>query len=209
MTLQPDDRILFTGDSITDSNRRIDQYHPLGTTGYVLFAAAKIMAHLASPKLEIYNRGIGGNRVKDLLGRFDADLLALQPTVVSIMIGINDTWRAFDSGDPTSTDAYEADYRTILKRIRAELGARVVLLEPFVLHVPPDRAKWRADLNPRIDVVRKLALEFGADLIPLDGLFARAATQAPPEFWAADGVHPTIPGHQLIAQAWLENAGIV
>jgi lysophospholipase L1-like esterase len=208
MIIKPDDRILFTGDSITDSNRRGDKNHPLGMSGYVLFAAAGISAQVASPKLEIYNRGIGGNRVKDLLGRFDADLLALKPTVVSILIGINDTWRAFDRNDPTSTEAYEADYRTILTRIRDELGARVVLLEPFLLHVPPDRATWRTDLNPRIDVVRKLVLEFGTELIPLDGLFAQAATQAPPAFWAEDGVHPTIPGHQLIAKAWLKNAGI-
>jgi len=208
MIIQPDDRILFTGDSITDGNRRGEKSHPLGNTGYVLFAAAAILEHLASPKLEIYNRGISGNRVRDLLARFDHDLLALKPTVVSILIGINDTWRAFDAKDPTTTEAYEADYRTILTRIRDELGARVVLLEPFLLHVPPDRATWRADLNPRIDVVRKLAVEFGADLIPLDGLFAQAATQAPPAFWAEDGVHPTIPGNQLIAKAWLTNAGI-
>jgi acyl-CoA thioesterase-1 len=208
MILKPDDRILFTGDSITDSNRRIDQHHPLGTTGYVLFTGSRLMQHLASPQLEIFNRGIGGDRVSDLLGRFDADLLALQPTVVSIMIGINDTWRAFDSNDPTTAASYEADYRAILTRIRDELGARVVLMEPFVLHVPPDRAKWRADLNARIDVVRQLALEFKTDLIPLDGIFAQAATQAPAEFWAADGVHPTFAGHQLITQAWLKNAGL-
>jgi acyl-CoA thioesterase-1 len=208
MILQPDDRILFTGDSITDSNRRIDQYHPLGTTGYVLFTGARLMQHFASPKLEIFNRGIGGDRVGDLLARFDQDLLAIKPTVVSIMIGINDTWRAFDSNKPTTTESYEADYRTILTRIRNELKARVVLIEPFVLHVPADRHKWRADLNPRIDAVRRLALEFGTDLIPLDGIFAQAATQAPPEFWAADGVHPTFAGHSLMAQAWLRNAGI-
>jgi lysophospholipase L1-like esterase len=208
MILKPDDRILFTGDSITDSNRRIDQNHPLGTTGYVLFTAARLTAHFASPKLEIFNRGIGGNRVTDLLGRFDADLLALKPTVVSIMIGINDTWRAFDSNDPTTTASFEENYRKILTRIRNELKARVVLLEPFVLHVPADRHEWRADLNPRIDAVRRLAIEFGTDLIPLDGIFAQAATQAPAEFWAGDGVHPSIAGHQLIAQAWLRNAGI-
>jgi lysophospholipase L1-like esterase len=74
--------------------------------------------------------------------------------------------------------------------------------------VPPDRATWREDLNPRIDAVRRLAVEFSTDLIPLDGLFAQAATQAPAEFWAPDGVHPTPAGHHLISQAWLRNAGI-
>ena len=208
MILKPDDRILFTGDSITDSNRRADPHHPLGSTGYVLFTGAALTAHFASPKLQIFNRGIGGNRIGDLLGRFDADLLALKPTVVSILIGINDTWRAFDSNDPTTTESFEENYRIILTRITKELKARVVLMEPFVLHVPKDRHQWRSDLNPRIDAVRRLALEFNTDLIPLDGIFAQAATQAPAEFWAADGVHPTIPGHQLITQHWLRNAGI-
>ena len=208
MILHPDDRILFTGDSITDCGRRENPGHPLGFNGYVALAAAALLAHFTSPHLQIFNRGIGGNRIAHLLGRFDSDLLALKPTVVSIMIGINDTWRAFDSNAPTTTASYEEDYRTILTRIRDELKARVVLIEPFVLHVPDDRHQWRADLNPRIDAVRRLALEFGTDLIPLDGMFAQAATQAPPAFWAADGVHPTLPGHQLIAQAWLRNAGI-
>ena len=61
------------------------------------------------------------------------------------------------------------------------------MLEPFVLHVPEDRYTWREDLNPKIDVVRKLAVEFGAELLPLDGLFAQAATQAPAGYWAEDG----------------------
>jgi acyl-CoA thioesterase-1 len=207
MNLNSDDRILFTGDSITDGNRRADPNEPLGG-GYAKLVAARLTARFASPKLQIFNRGISGNRVTDLLARVDEDLLALKPTVVSIMIGINDTWRAFDSNQATATASYEEDYRAILTRIRDELKARVVLIEPFVLHVPDDRHKWRSDLNPRIDAVRRLALEFATDLIPLDGLFAQAATQASPSFWAADGVHPTLAGHQLIADAWLRNAGI-
>ncbi len=77
-----------------------------------------------------------------------------------------------------------------------------MLLEPFLLHVPEDRHGWREDLNPKIDVVRQLAIDFGAELLPLDGLFAQAATQAPPAYWAADGVHPTAAGHALIAETW-------
>ena len=208
MILKPDDRILFTGDSITDSGRRNDPSQPLGLNGYVAQTAARLQAHFASSRLTIFNRGIGGNRAKDLVGRLEADLIDLRPTVVSIMIGINDTWRSYDQNDPTSTESFEADLRTILTRVRRELQSRVVLLEPFVLHTPADRAAWREDLNPRIDAVRRLAVEFSTDLIPLDGLFAQAAVHAPAEYWASDGVHPTLAGHQLIAQAWLRNAGI-
>jgi acyl-CoA thioesterase-1 len=207
MIIKADDRILFTGDSITDCGRVRENAEHLGF-GYAALTAAHLQARLAAPSLKIFNRGISGNRVCDLLGRVEADLLALQPTVVSILIGINDTWRRYDSGNATNAAAFERDYRALLAKIAGQLEARVVLLEPFLLHVPPDRFAWREDLNPKIDVTRKLALEFGAELLPLDGLFAQAATQAPPAYWAGDGVHPSAAGHALIAETWLENAGL-
>jgi lysophospholipase L1-like esterase len=206
MFIKPDDRILFTGDSITDCGRDRNDPDSLGW-GYAALASAHLQARLAAPAMKIFNRGISGDRMADLLGRVEGDLLALKPTVVSILIGINDTWRRYDSNSITEVKAYEQDYRALLEKI-ASIQARVVLLEPFLLHVPQDRYAWREDLNPRIDVVRKLALEFGAELLPLDGLFAQAATQAPEAYWCADGVHPTPAGHALIAETWLENAGL-
>lgn len=207
MLINSDDRILFTGDSITDCGRVRENPDHLGF-GYTSLAAAHLQARLASPELKIFNRGISGDRVAALLARFDADLLALKPTIVSILIGINDTWRRFDSNDPTSAESFERDYRSLLQKITMNLKARIVLLEPFLLHAPADRYAWREDLNPKIDVVRKLAIEFGTELLPLDGLFAQAATLAPATYWAADGVHPTPAGHALIAETWLENAGL-
>jgi lysophospholipase L1-like esterase len=206
MVIHPDDRILFTGDSITDCGRDRNDPGSLGV-GYAHIAGAHLQAQLASPALKIFNRGISGNRVCDLLDRVEADLLALKPSVVSVLIGINDVWRRYDSNNPTAPEAFERDYRTLLEKI-ATIKARVVLLEPFVLHVPADRFAWREDLNPKIDITRQLAIDFGAELLPLDGLFAQAATQAPPAYWAADGVHPSPAGHALIAETWLENAGL-
>ena len=207
MLIDANDRILFTGDSITDCGRVREDAQHLGF-GYAAFTAARLQARLAAPQLRIFNRGNGGNRMCDLLQRVEPDLLALQPTVVSILIGINDTWRRYDSGSLTDAEAFERDYRALLEKIARHLKARVVLLEPFLLHVPEDRHAWREDLNPKIDVTRKLAVEFGAELLPLDGLFAQAATRAPAAYWAADGVHPTAAGHALIAETWLENAGL-
>jgi len=207
MLIDINDRILFTGDSITDCGRVREDAQHLGF-GYTALTAAHLQARLAAPQLKIFNRGISGNRVCDLLGRVEADLLELKPTVVSILIGINDTWRRYDSKSITEAKAFERDYRALLEKIAKNLKARVVLLEPFLLHVPEDRYAWREDLNPKIDVTRKLAVEFGAELLPLDGLFAQAATQAPADYWAADGVHPSAAGHALIAETWLENAGL-
>ena len=207
MLINANDTILFTGDSITDCGRIRDQKGHLGF-GYAAFIAARLQTYLASPDLTIYNRGISGNRADDLLGRIEPDLLALNPTVVSILIGINDVWRRYDSNNPTSAEVYEKNFRVLLQQIQEKLDARVVLLEPFLLHVPADRYAWREDLNPKIDAVRRLAVDFDAELIPLDGIFAKAATQAPAAFWANDGVHPTAAGHSLIAEAWLENADL-
>jgi lysophospholipase L1-like esterase len=76
-------------------------------------------------------------------------------------------------------------------------------MEPFVLPTPEDRMTWRCDLDPKIQVVRKLAKEYDALLVPLDGLFAGAVSQAEPAYWAPDGVHPSAAGHALMAEAWL------
>jgi lysophospholipase L1-like esterase len=208
MLINANERILFTGDSITDCGRSREDSTNLGS-GYVAMVATRLQKNLPGAELKIINRGISGNQVSDLLGRFDSDLLDLKPTVISILIGINEVWRRYDSKKPTTVKTYEKNYRTLLEKIREKLDARIVLLEPFLLHVPADRHVWREDLNPKIDAVRRLAVKFQTELLPLDGLFAQAATQAPAEYWAPDGVHPSEEGHALIAQTWLENAGLL
>ena len=193
--------VLFQGDSITDCGRGYQDDQDLGC-GYAMMAAAWFSAAWPEKQVRFLNRGISGNRAQDLRARWQQDCLALKPTWVSIMIGINDTWRRYDSADPTSAEAFEEAYRAILDACR-HLQARLVLCEPFLLPVYPDQIRWRQDLDPKIAVVRRLAREFEAILVPLDGLFAQAATRRAPAFWAADGVHPTPAGHALIAQAWL------
>ncbi len=208
MIIKPDDVVLFTGDSITDCGRdRADSNH-LGN-GYAMLAAGQLYSQIASPALKVYNRGISGNRVYDLEARIEPDLLALKPTILSILIGINDTWRRFDSNMISATADYKASYQRILSRVQKELPeTQIILLEPFLLPVPEDRKNWREDLDPKITAVRELAIEFGTEYIPFDGIFAEAATRAPAGYWLPDGVHPSLAGHTLIADAWLDHAQI-
>jgi lysophospholipase L1-like esterase len=194
--------VLFQGDSITDAGR-FDSEDGMGF-GYANLAAAWFSALYPEKHVRFINRGISGNRVVDLARRWQPDCLDLKPDWVSILIGINDVWRRYDSNDPTSVVDYESGYRALLRQTTDKLpGVRLIICEPFVLPVPPDRAVWRDDLDPKIDAARRLSREFGAIYLPLDGLFAQAATQAPPAFWAADGVHPSASGHAFMAQAWL------
>jgi len=195
-------RVLFQGDSVTDCGRsRYDDSY-LGE-GYVMMAAASFTAQYPRRQVQFLNRGVSGNRVRDLEARWEEDCLALQPDWVSILIGINDTWRRYDRYDPTSVEAFTTAYRAMLEATIAR-GIRVIICEPFLLPVSRKQLAWREDLDPKIEAIRQLAQEYHAWLIPLDGLFAQAATQGKPAFWAPDGVHPSPAGHALIAQAWIE-----
>ena len=195
--------ILFQGDSITDADRDRSNRAGMGG-GYAMLAAVWFSALYPEKRVQFLNRGISGNRAKDLETRWQADCIDLQPSWVSIMIGINDTWRRFDANDPTPTADYERSCRAVLQATRDALKVRLILIEPFVLPHPEDRKQWRVDLDPRIAAVRRLAKDFDAILIPLDGLFADACRRREPAFWAGDGVHPTPAGHAFIAQAWLK-----
>jgi acyl-CoA thioesterase I len=197
-------RVLFIGDSITDAGRSRTNNAELGS-GYPHWIAAWYSARHPASNIIFLNQGISGNRVRDLRSRWKTDCLEHRPTLVSIMIGVNDTWRRYDSGDITSAEDYERDYRAILESTRTSSDAHLVLCEPFLLPVPEDRRSWRVDLDPRIHIVRQLALEYEAVLVPLDGIFAQAsAAHRDPSFWLPDGVHPSPAGHALIAQAWLQ-----
>ncbi|MDP6636093.1 MAG: SGNH/GDSL hydrolase family protein [Phycisphaerae bacterium] len=194
--------VLFQGDSITDAGR--NYYDPLSMgDGYARMAAARF----EGSDVRFLNRGISGNRAVDLQARWDRDCLALRPDWVSIMIGVNDAWRRYDSNDPTSCDAFAESYRDILTQTRDILGARLIILEPFVLPVSPYVESFREDLDPKIEAARLLAGEFDAIYVPLDSLFAEAVSTRPPQHWSEDGVHPTLAGHQLIANAWVEALG--
>lgn len=205
--LEQGDIVLFQGDSITDAGRVRENGNDLGK-GYALMTAALFNAKFPEKQVIFLNRGISGNRVPDLLGRWQQDCLDLKPNLVSIYIGINDTWRKYDRNDPTSTEQFKTGYRQLLDQT-ASTGAKLLLIEPFVLPVPEDRKLWREDLDPKIDVVRELAREFGARLLSLDGIFAQASTRADSAFWAPDGVHPSPAGHALIANEWLKVVGAV
>jgi lysophospholipase L1-like esterase len=78
-----------------------------------------------------------------------------------------------------------------------------VICEPFLLPIPDDRIAWREDLDPRIAACRRIAREFDALYLPLDGLFAAAACRQSLAYWLPDGVHPSLAGHAFIADAWI------
>lgn len=206
MFFKENDVVLFQGDSVTDCGRHRENLYDLGT-GYPLIISSLLMHKLCGMNVKFINKGISGNRVCDLVDRWQEDCVDLKPSVVSILIGINDTWRKFDSNDETTVEAFEAGYRKILDDTK-KLTDRIVLMEPFVHPYPDDRKAWREDLDPKIQVVRKLAKEYGAILVPTDGIVNAGFVAAPEKYYSEDGVHPTYAGHGLVAEAWCKAVGI-
>jgi len=207
MFLQQNDHVLFYGDSITDAGRRAETNNNGGMGhGYASMIAGLLSARYPELGLTFTNRGISGNRIYDLADRLRQDLLDLKPTVVSMLIGINDTWRRYDSDLLSPVEEFSACYRQILTTVGRELGARLVICEPFLLPIPEDRARWREDLDPRLHAIREIARDFQAIYVPYDGLFAAAACRAPLAYWLPDGVHPSQAGHAMMAEHWIASA---
>ena len=186
--------ILFQGDSITDCSRDREDPDSLGG-GYVNLVMETVADRYSQSNLKFINRGISGNKIRDLQLRWDMECIDLKPDMLSILVGVNDTLI-------TPVELFEEEYRMLLKRTTEALNAEIILCEPFLLL--GDTNAYRDDLNPKIETVHMLSEEFSTHLLPLDKIFREACSLNPPEYWAPDGVHPTPAGHALIAKSWIE-----
>ena len=200
-------RVLFQGDSITDCGRHREAVEPnigLGS-GYAMLSAGRLLADHPEKKVQVYNRGIGGNRVVDLYARWKADALNLKPDVLSILIGVNDTWHAFGSNNGVGVERYGRIYHEILTWTKQALPEiKIVLCEPFVLEFGAVANEWLEEIDDRRKIVKDLAQEFNLPFVPIQSVLNDALKQAPPKYWLVDGVHPSLAGHQLISDQWLK-----
>lgn len=196
-------RILFQGDSITDAGRDRSDIRHLGE-GYPRYAAAFLKQAFPEVEFDFMNTGISGDRAESLLARWQSDTIALAPDIVSILIGVNDTWHYSGEGDNWEKNAYfEHCYRSILEQLKEKTHAKILLIEQFLLYTP-DKAYFREDLAPKIEITRKLARAYADAYLPMDGLFAKASVEQAPTHWAADGVHPTAAGAELLGKYYAE-----
>ena len=207
--LAPGSTILFQGDSITDTQRNRDfnqpnHSHALGT-GYVNHIASVLLRRYPTHDLKIFNRGISGNRVVDIYARWRSDAINLNPDMISILIGVNDTWHRFRANNGVEVPRYQQVYRMLLEYTLQQLpDVKFVLCEPFVLPCGVVEPAWQEEMVARQAVVKALSDEFGALYVPFQAQFDEVANTPSPAYWLGDGVHPTPAGHSLMATHWLE-----
>ena len=207
--VSPGGTVLFQGDSITDAGRSRDTSAPpnlqstLGN-GYAWLAASCLLVGPGGGDLRIYNRGISGNKVFQLAERWEEDALALQPDVVSILIGVNDIWHARNGNYDGTVEVYEREYDALLTRTRVALpDVRLVVCEPFVLRCGAVDESWFPEFDTYREAAKRVAVTHHTTWVPFQTMVDEAVRYAPPEHWAGDGVHPSGAGAALMAGTWL------
>ncbi len=180
-------KLLFQGDSITDSGRIREEQFNLGT-GYPKYASALLRERYPDIQFTFLNRGIGCDETAQLLARIEPDLIELHPDIVSILIGINDTWHHAEAKDWMPLGLFEERYRRILERVKNETNARIMVIEQYLFPVP-DKSYFMSDLQPKQNVVRKLAEEYADVFLPLQRYAEEASQEKGSGYFTPDGVH--------------------
>ena len=201
-------RIVFFGDSVTRSDRDYGVDHKaIGYgAGYVNYIASTLM-YESPEKYDIINRGVSSNRVVDLYARIKSDVWNLNPDVVSVLVGINDVWHEIDFKNGVDLERFEKVYRMIIEDTLKRLPkVRFILCEPFVLKgiSTEDNYEEFCEVKKYAEVAKKLAKEYGADFVALQGKFDAAAKKHGAAYYLYDGVHPDVAGGKLIADEWLK-----
>lgn len=207
--IQSNDLILFQGDSITDAGRDRSISAPnvaqgLGN-GYVFLLAAKLLNEFPAYNLSILNKGISGNKVFQLSDRWEKECLSIRPKVLSLLVGVNDFWHTKTHNYTGTPEIYKNDLLGLLRNTKKLMPeVRIVMGEPFALKgCSAVDDSWYPEFDKYRQAAKQVAEEMGAIWIPYQEVFDKALEFAPAPYWTHDGVHPSVAGCELMAQAWL------
>ena len=212
MIFQNMDRIVFAGDSVTD----MGSTNPVGEglfdrlgQGYVRMVDNMLAACYPHILVRVTNSGISGNTSRDLLARFDRDVVALNPDWVSICIGINDVWRQFDT--PAIPDGqvlpeeYEKNVETMILKVKGKVKG-IFILSPYIME-PNSADRMRSRMNEYVEICRRLAQKHGCEFVDFQKLYEDYCSIRHSSFIAWDRIHPNEVGATLMAREFLSRCG--
>ncbi|WP_449462329.1 SGNH/GDSL hydrolase family protein [Tardisphaera miroshnichenkoae] len=206
MKLKNSFRIVFTGDSITDSGR-MGQFYPLGN-GYVKFFAELLSSAHPELSVQVFNTGISGNTIKDLRDRWNDDVLSLNPDWLIILIGINDLNRYLDGAAEFAPENYEKTYDELLAAAEQKVKG-ITLMTPFYIsrgsYPGTRRDAVLKTLPSYADAVRRLSAKHSTELIDLQVEFETLVQKKEPTAFALEPIHPNEAGHLFMATKLLSS----
>ena len=206
------DRVVFAGDSITD----MGSVNPVGEglfdhLGRSYVAVIENLLQIAYPELNIRitNSGISGNTSRDLLARFQRDVIDLKPQWVSICIGINDVWRQFDlpaiREEAVSPEDYEANMEKMITSVKASVKG-IFIIPPYFME-PNKKDPMRIRMDEYGKIAQKLAKKYGCILVDFQGAYDRFFEYQHSARIAWDRIHPNQIGATLMAREFLRHCG--
>ena len=212
MLFEKNSKILFIGDSISD----YDRARPVGEglfnawgTSYVANVGAYLTCMYPELHLRVVNMGISGNQTRDLLARWQTDVIDQKPDYVSILIGINDVWRQFDSPEIKEQHVSPEEYRENMEKLLAQTlpaAKTVILMTPYVME-PNKNDPMRSRMDEYVNIVKDLAEKNSLICVDLQSAWDRLFEHMHPMNIAWDRIHPNQTGHMYIAKQFLAAVG--
>lgn len=195
---------LFQGDSITDAGRtQSKDAENNRSSGYAFLVESEIQFDYLN-EFNFFNRGIGGNKITDIIARIKRDIINLKPDYMSILIGVNDAWHEISDECGVSAEKFEVYYDLAITQILEDLpNIKILILEPFVLKCHRIAERWeeyQREVGLRASVAKKIAEKHNLIFVSLQEKFDSASEKVSPAYWLPDGVHPSPAGHELIAR---------
>jgi lysophospholipase L1-like esterase len=189
-------KVIFFGDSITQQGAE--------PGGYIMLIDSMCRLENKTAQYEFAGAGISGNKIYDLYLRMDDDVLAKNPDIVVIYIGVNDVWHKSSFGTGTDPDKFENFYNAIIKKLK-EKNIGVILCTPAVIGEKTDFSNQQdGDMNKYSNIVRGIAKKNNLPLVDLRQKFLDYNKQYNTEnkeqgILTKDRVHLNAKGNQLVA----------
>ena len=213
MLLQNGDRIVFTGDSTTDAGRA----RPVGEglhqgvgDGYVRQIENILNVLYPDWALWISNTGNSGDTSRALKARWQNDVMNLNPDWVSVMIGINDIWRQYDSPGVLNRHVYADEYRdNLCEMMERTLPAvkGVILMSPFFME-PCREDMMRQTTDRYVKICEDVAKKYNCHYINLQSAFDEYLQYRHSSYISWDRVHPGHIGSLIIAREFIKAIGV-
>lgn len=205
--LKSGDRVVFYGDSITDQRM------------YTLLTEQYIVTRFPNLNVRFVHSGWGGDRVTGGGGgpidlRLDRDVTSYKPTVVTVMLGMNDgSYRAFDAG---IFQTYATGYKHLAEKLKKDNpGVRLTFIQPSPYDDVTRPANFPGGYNAVLSryglYLKQLAGELDTSLADLNTSVvamlekANATDPTNAQKIIPDRVHPGWGGHLIMAEALLKS----
>ena len=211
MIFENGDRIVFAGDSVTD----MGSTNPVGEglfdnvgRSYVRVVENMLVSWYPELNIRVTNSGISGNTSRDLLERFDRDVVSLNPDWVSICIGINDVWRQFDCPAMPDThvlpDEYKANMEKMILSVKDKVKG-IFILTPYYME-PNREDKMRARMDEYVAICKELADKYNCIFVDFQKMYEDFCKIRHSSCIAWDRIHPNQMGATLMAKEFFKKS---